>query len=289
MPEPSKPEPTCPKCGYSVLPEWTICTKCGNVLKPSSLLPTIERLEGLMAKATQGEWRSSDYTELPEGSRGVACDAVESFVIPPAYVSSEDSDCIAALHNAFPELAAGVRELTKLSDERGQCVVNLTNKLSELRATLREKDAELARLAGEVERLKDELAMWKPMTPEEAEAALDAVKDAPPISKEEIDRMVKFATDPANRLNNDEQTQIAAELSRLRQQVEGLRGLPEEWRKKAIASQEEGHRINRTVKCITSAEERCYARAALWNDCAAEIDTALSRQAQQPPSAEGDK
>jgi hypothetical protein len=218
MPEPSKPEPTCPKCGYSVLPEWTICTKCGNVLSPSPLLPTIERLEGLMAKATQGEWkyirehpwgRATAHIVWKEGGPGRGAIADTS---PHCVHSEEDehtAELIAALHNAFPELAAGVRQLLRIIDVaerigRGEDVSEpqphhpLWSKLAgdrlsmrDMGESLREKDAELARLAGEVERLN-----------------------------RECEAFVK-----GNTRNLLEITRQDAELSRLRREIEVLRRL----------------------------------------------------------------
>jgi len=44
------------------------------------------------------------------------------------------------------------------------------------------------------------------------------------------------------------------------------------WREAAWTSNEEGRQINRTVKGITDAEERCYARAQVWVKCADELE-----------------
>lgn len=66
----------------------------------------------------------------------------------------------------------------------------------------------------EIAGLKAELDKWRPMTNEEAQAAYDAA-EAVPISDEEIDRILKFATDPANRCTNSEQAQMVGEIRRL--------------------------------------------------------------------------
>jgi hypothetical protein len=71
----------------------------------------------------------------------------------------------------------------------------------------------------EIERLKAELAMWKPMTPEEAEAALAAV-EAEPLDEEEINAIVEKVTDPAYRPSEPEHVLMAAEIRRLRSQLD---------------------------------------------------------------------
>ena len=70
-------------------------------------------------------------------------------------------------------------------------------------------------LEGELERLRGELKLWKPLTREEAEAALDAAKGMP-MSEERINEIVAFVTDPANTLDNSQQAQLVAEIERLR-------------------------------------------------------------------------
>lgn len=75
----------------------------------------------------------------------------------------------------------------------------------------------------EIARLKAELKLWRPLTPEEAEQALDEA-EAIPMSPEEIESLVRRATDPATICTNDEQAQMAAEIARLRAEVDELRG-----------------------------------------------------------------
>lgn len=79
-------------------------------------------------------------------------------------------------------------------------------------------EAELVRLRAENERLRADLALWKPMTPAEAQAAYDAA-EAVPMSDEECERIVKFATDPANRLNNEEETQLWVRVTKLNAEI----------------------------------------------------------------------
>lgn len=67
----------------------------------------------------------------------------------------------------------------------------------------------------EIERLKAELKMWKPMTPEEAEKALDEAVPIP-ISDEEIDRIVSKVTDPTYHPSEPEHVLMAAKIRQLR-------------------------------------------------------------------------
>lgn len=54
-----------------------------------------------------------------------------------------------------------------------------------------------------------------------------------------------------------------------------LEELYKEWRFKAEESRKEAVRIHRTVKCDTSAEERCIVRAIVWEDCAKQLKELL--------------
>lgn len=51
--------------------------------------------------------------------------------------------------------------------------------------------ADASKLLDEVERLRKELATWKPLTTEEAEAALAEFENVPPLSNEEVERIVE--------------------------------------------------------------------------------------------------
>lgn len=68
--------------------------------------------------------------------------------------------------------------------------------------------AEAAKLRERVRELEAEVKRWKPMTDDEITAELDKYKDAPPLSQERIDELVKYATDPANRLDNDQELSL---------------------------------------------------------------------------------
>ncbi len=74
-------------------------------------------------------------------------------------------------------------------------------------AVLRQLQAQ----AAELERLRSELALWKPLTPEEAEQAF-ATAEAAPLPPERIAEIVARATDPAVQLPNSEQDQLVVAL-----------------------------------------------------------------------------
>lgn len=74
-----------------------------------------------------------------------------------------------------------------------------------------ERDAEIARL-------RAELALWKPMTPAEAQAAYDKA-EAAPWSEEETQRVLDRVLDPAESLNNLEEAQLHVVVKRLRARV----------------------------------------------------------------------
>lgn len=52
--------------------------------------------------------------------------------------------------------------------------------------------------------------------------------------------------------------------------------LIDQWRVQAWTSNEEGRRIHRTIHATTDAEERCYARAEIWIQCADELEALLA-------------
>jgi hypothetical protein len=62
--------------------------------------------------------------------------------------------------------------------------------------------------------MEAELRLWKPLTPAEAEAALNEA-EAAPVSAERIAEIVRKATDPAERITNSEQAQLAAQAKKL--------------------------------------------------------------------------
>lgn len=81
---------------------------------------------------------------------------------------------------------------------------------------------EVKQLRAENARLRDELALWKPMTPEEADAALAEIEPIP-ISDEEIQRIVEYATDPANRPPQTHYTKLTAKVKQLTAQRDRYR------------------------------------------------------------------
>jgi hypothetical protein len=74
-----------------------------------------------------------------------------------------------------------------------------------------ERDAARAEIA----ELRAELDLWRPLTPEEAERAY-AEAEAVPMSEGRIQEILRKAMDPAERLPNNEQVQLTAEVRRLR-------------------------------------------------------------------------
>lgn len=95
------------------------------------------------------------------------------------------------------------------------------NIINALRTALLDGQEEYARLEAERDRLRDELLLWNPLTPEEAEAAL-ARAEAEPLSEERISEIVARATDPAERLNNSEQSQLVVAITRLREALRSV-------------------------------------------------------------------
>lgn len=79
-----------------------------------------------------------------------------------------------------------------------------------------------AELEAERDRLQAELKMWKPMTTEEAEAALEAAVPVP-ISDEEIAGIVERVTDPAYRPPESEYVLMAAKIRQQQQELDRLR------------------------------------------------------------------
>lgn len=77
------------------------------------------------------------------------------------------------------------------------------------------------------------------MIAEEAEAALNEAETVP-LSEDRISEIVKFATDPGNKCDNNEQAQLAAAVKRLRERVAALeaalgteQSMHQAWRKRA--------------------------------------------------------
>lgn len=151
------------------------------------------------------------------------------------------------------------------------------------------------------EDLTAELKLWKPMTPEEAEAALDAAEGIP-ISDEEIERMVEFATNPANRLPESDQIMMAAKIKqltterdRLNEECSRLQSALDEI---ATQCQHEGQPIEQLTSGQPTREELLAENARLRHeievlrlygnkDCTAMADDALT--AELNAGGEGDR
>lgn len=77
-------------------------------------------------------------------------------------------------------------------------------------------------VAATIAALESELKMWKPMTPEEAEAAYEAAESVP-ISDDEINAIVSKVTDPLYRPSEPEHVLMAARIRQLESQVKELK------------------------------------------------------------------
>ena len=64
-----------------------------------------------------------------------------------------------------------------------------------------------------------ELRLWKPMTPEEAEAEM-SVAEAEPLSSEEVEAIVKKALDPTERITEPEHVRLALDNAALHKELE---------------------------------------------------------------------
>lgn len=82
--------------------------------------------------------------------------------------------------------------------------------------------AQYARQADELVAAKGELAMWKPMTTEEAEAALAEVVSEP-ISDERIEAIVAKVTDPSYRPSEPEHVLLAGKVVQLKVELTELK------------------------------------------------------------------
>jgi len=80
----------------------------------------------------------------------------------------------------------------------------------------------LAELTARAETAEREAALWRPLTPAEAEKALDEA-EAVPMTDDEIAAIVKRATDPADWLSNSEQAQLAIRLGTVERERDRLR------------------------------------------------------------------
>ena len=114
------------------------------------------------------------------------------------------------------------------------------------------------RMAEEILRLRAEVAKWKPLTHEEAQAAYDAA-EAMPFSAEEIERVVAFATDPANRLPNDQQSLLVAEVRRCQKYVAEMEE-EKEALESSLGDEEAAHQETLQLWQAAKAEANLYYR-----------------------------
>ena len=92
------------------------------------------------------------------------------------------------------------------------------------------KKHEVRQLQARVEELERELKLWRPLTPEEAEQALNDAQ-AVPISEEVFARILAKATDPAERVTNNEAAQMAARIAELEAALKPFADRSEECRR----------------------------------------------------------
>lgn len=115
----------------------------------------------------------------------------------------------------------------------------------ECRHEIHRVTAERDKLQKQLTDAEEELKLWKPMTYEEAEAAIDAA-EAVPISQERIEQIVAQVTDPTYRPTEAEHVQLAVKVKLLRLQVDMLRASLQEsneWRERL----QEAERLLRLV------------------------------------------
>lgn len=129
--------------------------------------------------------------------------------------------------------------------------------------------ADASKLLAEVERLRKELAIWKPLTTEEAEAALAEFENVPPLSEEEAQRIVEKVTDPAYTMPNPERIRLIADNKKLRAEVERLKeSLDLACRK----LQTYGSAVAERDREITRLSDALFRRADLLSRLEREID-----------------
>lgn len=73
----------------------------------------------------------------------------------------------------------------------------------------------------ELVRLREELKLWRPLTPEEAQAAYDET-EASPLSEEQIERIMAKALDPAYCLSNPERVALDVRVRQLEKERDRL-------------------------------------------------------------------
>lgn len=165
--------------------------------RPTAVLEKLEKevmtpdeLRRLATKASQGEWQLQDGCSW----RRIGTPEKDGAVLCPTKASDGHPDLISTDGKTYENLryiaACAPATVLALLDER--------------------------------DRLAAELGLWRPLTPAEADRELDKAESVP-MSEEEIARIVAKATDPAERLTNSEQAQLAAENARLAGEVESVK------------------------------------------------------------------
>jgi hypothetical protein len=84
-----------------------------------------------------------------------------------------------------------------------------------------EHRVDIERMVAVIAGLEAELALWKPLTPEEAEKALDEAV-AVPLSEDRIRDIFAYATDPANAVDNKSSAAMAVRITELESRAAGL-------------------------------------------------------------------
>jgi hypothetical protein len=188
----------------------------------------LERWEGMVNKATPGPWEYefSARSREPHTVMGPISDGSRTSIAHTPWDRPREAETfqfIAESRTTMPLLIQRVRELM----DEVECYEGMKDGVS----------VRIADLEAEVRRLTNELALWKPMTPEEAEKAYDeaeAVPMAPGEAEAIVEKMMASINDPLYRPTEPEYVQLVVEIRRLRKENAGLKLLH------AIANHVEG-------------------------------------------------
>ncbi len=137
--------------------------------------------------------------------------------------------------------------------------------IAALQADCERWSAMYARKADELLAAKAELAMWKPMTMEEAEAALEEVISEP-ISDERIEAIVSKVTDPAYRPSEPEHVLLAGKVMQLKVELTTLTA------RLAEVEGERDNAIGTGLAVIRSAERRAEAAETRLKELEGEME-----------------
>lgn len=140
------------------------------------------------------------------------------------------------------------------------------------------------RLEKENERLQAELDQWRPLTPEEAEKALEEAK-AEPLSEEHIQSILAKALDPAYLPTNFEQMHLGAKVEALQEENERLRSVEETcikivdaiepWLIEQAQAGRTGIKASEAVPLILAERDRLRAELAMARDALHEARNAI--------------